>query len=104
MHTIDEEMCEAPGAPEQDVVTQITAWSRELGFQEVGVADTDLSAAEGGLLAWLAGGHHGEMDYMARHGVTRARPGELLPGTIRVITVRMNYRTRDAADPDAILA
>ncbi|MBS0336340.1 MAG: tRNA epoxyqueuosine(34) reductase QueG [Proteobacteria bacterium] len=69
----------------------IKAWGRELGFQAVGVADTDLSAAESHLAAWLERGWHGEMDYMARHGERRTRPGELVPGTLRVIACRMNY-------------
>jgi epoxyqueuosine reductase len=51
----------------------------------------DLQDAEPGLLAWLALGHHGDMAYMARHGLTRARPSELVPGTLSVITARMDY-------------
>ena len=89
--------------PPDDALARISGWARELGFQEVGVADTDLSADEAGLLAWLDAGWHGDMDYMARHGVARARPAELVPGTVRVITVRMDYRARDAADPGAVL-
>ena len=69
----------------------IKAWGRELGFQAVGVADTDLSAAEAHLASWLERGWHGEMDYMARHRERRSRPGELVPGTLRVIACRMNY-------------
>jgi len=75
----------------------IKAWGRELGFQAVGIADTDLGSAEAGLAEWLAAGFHGEMDYMARHGLKRARPAELRPGTLRVISVRMNYQPRAAA-------
>ncbi len=75
----------------------IKAWGRELGFQAVGIADTDLGAAEAGLADWLAAGYHGEMDYMARHGVRRARPAELRPGTLRVISARMNYLPQAAA-------
>ena len=66
-------------------------WAQALGFSQIGVADVDLSAAEPGLLAWLAAGFHGRMDYMARHGLKRARPAELVPGTLRVITARMDY-------------
>src|SRR5688572_11332965 len=69
----------------------IKQWGRELGFQAVGIADADLSAAEPRLLEWLAQGWHGEMEYMARHGALRARPAELKPGTLRVISCRMNY-------------
>jgi len=71
--------------------SRIKDWGRELGFQAVGIADADLSAAEPRLLEWLAQGWHGEMEYMARHGALRARPAELKPGTLRVISCRMDY-------------
>ncbi|HYD60888.1 MAG TPA: tRNA epoxyqueuosine(34) reductase QueG [Noviherbaspirillum sp.] len=74
----------------------IKAWGRELGFAEIGITDVDLSQAEAGFQAWLDAGFHGEMDYMAAHGMKRARPAELVPGTIRVITARMNYLPRDS--------
>lgn len=70
---------------------RIRRWGAELGFQAIGIADADLSAAEGRLAEWLALGWHGEMDYMARHGALRARPAELVPGTLRVIACRMDY-------------
>jgi len=70
---------------------RIKAWGAELGFQAVGIAEADLSAAEPRLLDWLSKGWHGEMEYMARHGALRARPAELRPGTLRVISCRMNY-------------
>src|SRR5450830_1370906 len=73
----------------------IKAWGKELGFAEVRIADIDLAAAESGLQAWLDAGMHGEMDYMATHGMMRARPAELVPGTVRVISARMNYLPRD---------
>jgi len=76
------------------LVSQVRAWARELGFSQIGVAGVDLSSAEPGLLAWLAAGFHGEMDYMQRHGLKRARPAELLPGTVSVITARMDYLPR----------
>jgi epoxyqueuosine reductase len=66
-------------------------YATKLGFSQIGVADVDLSSAEPGLLAWLARGFHGEMAYMAAHGLKRARPAELVPGTVRVITARMDY-------------
>ena len=69
----------------------IRKWGSELGFQAVGIAHADLSAAEQGLLDWLASGWHGEMHYMEKHGARRARPADLHPGTVRVITARMNY-------------
>jgi epoxyqueuosine reductase len=82
---------------------RIVAWGRELGFAEVGISDTDLSADEGRLLDWLAAGRHGDMDYMARHGVTRARPAALVPGTVRVISARMHYWPAQARDARAVL-
>ena len=83
---------------------KIRAWAHELGFQGVGISDTDLSAAENGLLEWLALGLHGEMDYMAKHGVKRSRPAELLPGTLRVISLRMNSAAPNARDSWKVLA
>jgi epoxyqueuosine reductase len=80
--------------PEQklaELAASIKAWGQELGFAEVRIADVDLAVAEPGLQAWLDAGMHGEMDYMASHGMKRARPAELVPGTVRVITARMNY-------------
>lgn len=68
-----------------------------LGFQQVGICDTDLTLEEPRLQAWLDKQYHGEMDWMARHGMMRARPHELLPGTLRVISVRMNYLPAKAA-------
>lgn len=69
----------------------------------MGVADVDLSAAEPRLVDWLERGFHGEMSYMARHGLARARPAELVPGTVRVITARMDYWPEGVA-PEAVLA
>src|SRR5262245_25515735 len=69
----------------------IARWGRELGFQELGIADPELGEAEEHLQRWLAAGRHGDMAYMARHGTARSRPSELVPGTLRVITARMNY-------------
>ena len=74
----------------------IKAWGRELGFAELRIADIDLQHAEAGLQAWLNAGHHGEMDYMAAHGMKRARPAELVPGTLRVIVARMDYLPHSA--------
>jgi len=70
---------------------RIKTWGRELGFGAVGISDTDLSAAEANLAAWLEEGCHGEMDYMAKHGMKRARPAELVAHTRRVISARMAY-------------
>ena len=70
---------------------RIKAWALELGFEAAGITDADLSAAEPRLMQWLAQGRHGEMEYMARHGARRARPAELHPGTLRVISCRLPY-------------
>ena len=72
-------------------VIQIRAWARELGFSQIGVTGVDLSSAEAGLQEWLSRGFHGDMAYMATHGLKRARPAELVPGTVSVITARMDY-------------
>lgn len=69
----------------------IKQWGRELGFQQVGITDTNLAAAEQHLQAWLAKNYHGEMKYMAEYGTKRSRPAELQPGTLRVISARMDY-------------
>ena len=79
-------------------------WAAELGFQQVGIADIELGADETHLLNWLDAGRHGEMDYMARHGTRRSRPDELQPGTIRVISVRMDYLPQGADDGWEVLA
>lgn len=77
---------------------RVIEWGRELGFQQVGVTGVDLSRDEERYERWLAEGRHGEMDYMARHGSKRTRPQELKPGTVRVISVRMDYYPEDAPD------
>src|SRR3954468_9705722 len=81
------------------LVERIRNWGQELGFEGIGIADADLSAAEPRLLDWLAQGRPGEMEYMARHGALRARPAELKPGTLRVISCRMSYAAADADPP-----
>ena len=73
------------------LANRIKQWGAELGFQAVGIADIDLGAAGARLAAWLGMGWHGEMDYMARHARLRERPAELLPGTLRVISCRLDY-------------
>jgi len=84
----------------------IKDWGRELGFQQVGIADVALDAHERHLHDWLAAGYQGEMDYMAAHGTKRSRPDELVEGTRRVISVRMDYLPGDTrmterlADPE----
>ncbi len=75
---------------------QLRQWAHELGFSQIGITDVDLTHAEQGLLDWLQAGFHGSMGYMARHGLNRARPAALRPGTVRVISARMDYLPRDA--------
>jgi epoxyqueuosine reductase len=77
---------------------RVRGWAKELGFSQIGVSGIDLSAAEPGLRAWLDAGFHGSMHYMARHGAKRARPAELVPGTVSVISARMDYLPRAADD------
>ncbi len=77
---------------------RLQAWARELGFSQIAIADIDLSAAEPGLQDWLAAGFHGSMAYMAAHGLKRARPAALVPGTVRVITARMDYLPRGSPE------
>lgn len=83
-------------------VEDIRGWGRELGFADVRISGIELGEAQARLLQWLDLGRHGEMDYMARHGLTRARPAVLLPGTLSVITARLDYWP-DATDAEAVL-
>jgi epoxyqueuosine reductase len=85
-------------AVDETLLPRLREWASALGFSQIGVADVDLSAAEPGLSQWLLNGFHGAMDYMAAHGMKRARPAELVPGTVRVITARMDYLPQ--ASPD----
>jgi epoxyqueuosine reductase len=80
-----------PSVDPAETLARLRQWATELGFSQIGVADVDLSSAESGLMDWLARGFHGDMHYMAAHGLKRARPVELVPGTVRVITARMDY-------------
>ena len=79
----------------------IGQWAAELGFSEAGISGIDLSEDETRLVNWLAAGRHGAMDYMARHGRKRSRPADLVPGTLKVISVRMDYWPGGAARPAA---
>jgi len=80
----------------QQLTTAIKAWALELGFSQCGIADTDLSIEEPRFQAWLDAGYHGEMAYMANHGLMRCRPEQLQPGTLRVISVRLDYLPESA--------
>jgi epoxyqueuosine reductase len=86
-----------------DLARKIRRWALELGFQQVGITDTDLSDHEARLLGWLHAGRHGEMGYMAHHGTRRSRPEQLVPGTIRVISARMDYWPAETDDAGAVL-
>jgi len=86
------------------LATDIKTWGKALGFQQVGISDIELGAAEARLRDWLAAGRHGSMDYMARHGTKRSRPRELVPGTLRIVSVRMDYLPPDAAPAETVLA
>ena len=79
---------------------QIRQWGVALGFAEIRIADIDLGDDEAGLQAWLDAGNHGDMAYMAAHGMKRARPAELVPGTRRVIVARMDYLPAGSTAPD----
>ena len=82
---------------------RLDALSRELGFDQAGVAGVDLAEDEAKLAQWLAEGRHGGMDYMARHGTRRSRPAELVPGTIRVVSLRMAALPPDVAPAARVL-
>jgi len=80
----------------ETLAQQIPQWANELGFQQIGISDTHLSLAEEYLFDWLAKGYHGDMHWMEKHGYKRSRPAELIPGTLRVISARMNYWLEDS--------
>jgi len=86
------------------LAADIKRWGFELGFGAVGITDTDLSQAEQAHRDWLAKGFHGAMDYMAKHGDKRTRPAELVPGTLRVISVRMDYLPPASANSEMVMA
>jgi epoxyqueuosine reductase len=79
------------------LAARIKAWALELGFQQAGVSDVELGEDAAHLRDWLAQGQHGRMDYMQRHGALREQPGALVPGTLRVVSVRMDYGTGEDA-------
>jgi epoxyqueuosine reductase len=82
--------------PRMHVEEQIKRWGRELGFDAIAVAGIDLAEDEARLMEWLGLGWHGEMEYMERHGTRRARPADLVPGTVSVVTARLNYSAAEA--------
>jgi epoxyqueuosine reductase len=96
-----------PGTDPRDAATLtalVKRWGAELGFQQVGIANVTLAEDEAHLEAWLARGWHGDMEYMQRHGTRRSRPAELVPGTLRVISVRLDYLPPAARDAWSVMA
>ena|SRR5579859_5128662 len=93
----------APSVDLEALAGRIKRWGLELGFQQLGVSGVELPEDEQRLLAWLEAGRHGDMDYMERHGTRRSRPGELVPGTLRVISVRMDYWSGKTAETESLL-
>lgn len=87
-----------------ELTADIKRWGHELGFQAVGIVGADPGLAESRLQAWLDKGYHGEMAFMASHGIKRTRPAELVPGTLSIISVRMDYYPPDARDSHEVLA
>ncbi len=97
---------QVPTKSAEDIVAlkaDIIRWGEELGFQQMGISDIDLDEAESRLDEWLDAGRHGEMGYMQRHGSKRSRPQELVPGTIRVISARMDYLPQDHQEVEDLL-
>ncbi len=86
-----------------DLAVKIKQWGIELGFQQVGISNTDLATAEQHLHHWLAKGFHGNMEYMNKHGLKRSRPSLLLPGTVSIISVRMDYLPEPAKQINKVL-
>lgn len=86
-----------------ELLRQLREWGRSLGFQQIGVASVDLGPEEARLDAWLEQGMHGTMEWMQRHGHRRSRPNDLVPGTVRVISARMDYLPADGADAEAVV-
>lgn len=82
---------------------KIRQWGDQLGFQQIGITDIELGEHEERLNQWLERGMHGDMDYMQRHGTARSHPEELVPGTLRVISARMDYLPGNSADPEELL-
>ncbi len=95
-----------PSNPIKDyskLANDIKSWGLALGFNHIGITDTNLHTAEIKHQAWIAKGFHGEMDYMAKHGVKRTQPAQLVPNTIRVISARLDYLPPNAADSEAVM-
>ncbi len=87
----------------EKLAEQIKIWGNELGFDGVGITDTNLDTHEVHLMNWLAAGYHGEMAYMSKHGTKRSQPNNLIPGTLRIISTRINYQTPNAINEKDVL-
>ena len=87
----------------QTLIKKLQQWASELGFQQLGISAIDLSQAEARLVDWLNKGYHGEMAWMATHGTKRSRPAELVPQTLSIISLRMDYFPANSADAIMIL-
>ncbi len=96
--------CDLDNVSMHSLLEKIRGWATDLGFDQIGITDTDLSAHEQYLQEWLNDGMQGEMEYMQRHGRKRTRPEELIPGTTRIISVRMNYLPPRARNAEEVLA
>jgi epoxyqueuosine reductase len=94
---------ENPQTDFDQLAENLRIWSNELGFQQLGITDTLMDKHEARLTEWLGYGYHGEMDYMERHGSKRSRPADLVAGTLRVISVRMDYFPPDSTSIQDVL-
>jgi epoxyqueuosine reductase len=97
-------MSDVVATPNPSQEAQIVQLGLRMGFSAVGIADIALGSEAEGFKAWIAAGHHGEMEYMARHGNKRWQPDELQPGTQSVICVALDYWPNAAADAETTLA
>ncbi len=88
---------------DKEILSKLEMWAEEFGFQQLGVSDIDLSKAEQQLTQWLAKQFHGEMGYMQQHGTKRTRPEELVPGTVSIISVRMDYWPEPAKEAWSVI-
>jgi len=102
-HYTDRMTKTSPAIDMQSLAARIKSWGQALGFQQVAIGDIDLEDDGKHLNEWLDQKRHGEMEYMVRHGEKRWRPEQLVPGTVRAITVRMDYWPRNAADAQDVL-
>ncbi|MFK7855218.1 MAG: tRNA epoxyqueuosine(34) reductase QueG [Granulosicoccus sp.] len=93
-----------PGSDSNTLTRFVKQTASELGLSRCAITDTDLGEHETHLINWLRDGFHGQMHYMERHGTKRSRPAELVPGTIRIISVTLDYLAPESTEPDQVLA